>query len=34
VALLREESLNAEQIRDAAGLADRPSTESPVAAAR
>ncbi len=34
VALLREESLNAEQIREAAGLADRPSTESPVAAVR
>jgi cell division protease FtsH len=34
VALLRDESLNAEQIREATGLADRPSTESPVAAVR
>jgi cell division protease FtsH len=33
-ALLREDSLNAEQIRQAAGLADRPLQESPVAAVR
>jgi len=34
VALLREDSLNSDQIREAAGLADRELKESPVAAVR